>query len=125
MSERSVTLLELLVVVAIVAILISLAWNYFGPARERFLDKEAVVNLKLIQVAEKIYKLEYKKYWDSGSISDPIYGLNPNLRLSLPADNNRNWNYVTDTLGGAVATRNGADGRTWSLAITEPEPHSP
>ena len=99
----------MLVVIIIIGILASLALPGFGRTKERTLGKEAQANLKLIAVAEKIYRMESEDqaYVDcvcscSGTDcstntcnndSTP-YGCNYLLKLSL---NPNNWTYsVTD-----------------------------
>jgi type II secretory pathway pseudopilin PulG len=107
---RSVTLLELLTVLLIIGILVALTIPRFSAMRERALDKEARANLKLIQAAEKIYRMETLIYYPTGSDADTS-GINTNLRLDLPAGAKANWNYSIDDTGGgnnfdAVAARN-------------------
>ncbi|MGD9015336.1 MAG: hypothetical protein PVI33_04875 [Candidatus Omnitrophota bacterium] len=107
---RSVTLLELLTVVLIIGILVALTIPRFSAMRERALDKEAKANLKLIQAAEKIYRMEALIYYPTGENADTA-GINTNLRLDLSTDADANWNYSIDDTGGgnnfdAVAARN-------------------
>ncbi len=93
---KAVTLLEILTVVLIIGILIALALPRFGTMKERALDKEAGANLKLIQAAEKIYRMEIGVFWpDSGTATTP--SLNTNLRLDLPT---RNWTYQASSNSG-------------------------
>jgi type II secretory pathway pseudopilin PulG len=107
---RSVTLLELLTVVLIIGILVALTIPRFSTMRERALDKEAKANLKLVQAAEKIYRLENLIYYPTGEDADTA-GINANLRLDLQTGANANWDYsINDTGGGnnfdAVGGRN-------------------
>jgi len=87
-SPRGVTLIELIIVIVIIGILVTLGISQlFGP-REQALSREALVNLKLIAAAEKIYRLEQTFYVPAANT-----GLtNQRLRLSLPVTN-PNWNY--------------------------------
>lgn len=111
---KAVTLLELLSVIIIIAILVALALPRFGTMKERALDNEAKANLKLIQAAEKIYRMEAGFYFP---FNDTKYtqDLNINLKLSLPTGDNRNWTYQAS--GGANldarAVRNLAPTSSW------------
>ncbi len=104
-SIRAVTLLEILTVIIIIGILVALALPNFGTMKERALDREAKANLKLIQAAEKIYRMEVGRYFPvDGSTESAINNINTNLRLSLTE---RNWDYTVaggDNLG-SQATR--------------------
>ncbi|HTZ11412.1 MAG TPA: prepilin-type N-terminal cleavage/methylation domain-containing protein [Candidatus Margulisiibacteriota bacterium] len=105
--------IELLIVVIIIGVLVSFAAPQFAVTKERALDKEAQANLRLIQAAERIYKMEISFYYPySGSANRD--GINTDLKLSLPAVN---WGYAAYPTGQSVATRTGSDGRTWTLNI--------
>ena len=113
---KAVTLLEILAVVVIIGILVALALPKFGTIKERAIDKEAKANLKLIQAAEKIYRMEVGSYYPA-PVDSPKYtqDINTNLKLSLPAGSSRNWTYSAS--GGATltaeGTRNIAVGSSW------------
>jgi type II secretory pathway pseudopilin PulG len=119
--KKSLTLMEILVVLIIISILVTVAFiNYSGIKEETF-DKEAKAMLKLIQAAEKVYKLEVGTYYPgSGSVQD-INLINDNLKLSLPTAN-PNWNYTVYSSGCVMATRNVSGGRSWYLPISQEEP---
>lgn len=108
---RAVTLTEILTVLIIIAILAALALPQFATTRERALSKEAKANLKIIDAAEKIYRMEAGFYYPySGMQSDPAE-LNTNLKLSLTENN---WDYaITGNSGAgytASANRQGSGG---------------
>jgi len=99
MLRKAVTLLELLTVVLIIGILVALTLPRYSTMRERAMDKEAVANLKLIQAAEKIYRMEENCYYPTGDDADGGE-INSFLRLQLPTSGN--WDYsIPDTGGGS------------------------
>jgi len=129
-SIRAVTLLEILTVIIIIGILVALALPNFGTMKERALDREAKANLKLIQAAEKIYRMEAGFYYpkDADNFETNIGTINTNLRLSLTE---RNWDYsvtggdpgtATPEAGSATAARTGVSGswtRTYYIRVKD------
>ena len=89
--HKAITLIEILTVIIIIGILVVLALPNFGTMKERALDREAKANLKLIQAAEKIYRMEVGRYFPvDGTTESDINNINTGLRLSLTE---RNWDY--------------------------------
>ncbi|TRZ95784.1 type II secretion system protein [bacterium] len=112
-SKKAFSLLELLLVVAIMGILLSLGSVNYNKMKERAVDKEAIANLKLIQAAEKTYRMEMSVYYAGDAVAD----LNPNLKLSL---SETNWDFATDAAGTGTAERvAGSYIRTWTMLITD------
>lgn len=109
-------LIEIIIVVIIVGILVTFAMPQFSKTRERAFDAEAKANLRLMQAAEKIYKMEIGGYYGPSNV---IAAINTNLKLSLPATSK--WNYSITAAGDAAAARAGG-GRTWSLLIGADDP---
>jgi prepilin-type N-terminal cleavage/methylation domain-containing protein len=62
-AQRSVTLLELVIVLAIIAILASQALLYFFGITTRAKQSEAKLVLKQIYEMERAYYIEYDAYW--------------------------------------------------------------
>jgi prepilin-type N-terminal cleavage/methylation domain-containing protein len=120
LNKKGFTLLELLIVIVTITILTTLAVANYSRTKENVLDKEAISNLKVIQVAERSYYLDSgtSYYPDSGSVSD-IATINQNLHLSLPSSSQRGWDYTVWDTGCGRATRNGGDGRSWYLAVDD------
>ena len=126
--ESGFTLLELLVVIIIIGILATLGITHYGGIKEQAIDREAIANLKLMQSAERIYRMEdsnnpaqYYPDPNTGSTWDTA-NINQNLRLSLSAALNRNWNYGCWSNGCVQAHRNGGDLRNYRARIGEDDP---
>jgi len=111
--EQGYSLMEILIVVVIIGILVTFSAPQFAATKERALDKEAQANLRLIQAAERIYRMEAAFYYPLSGSANRVE-INTNLKLSLPP---ANWGYVAYPSGQGVAARIGADGRTWTLDI--------
>lgn len=119
MRKKGFTLLETLVIVMMISILCAIAVGSYAKSREKAIDREGLSNLKLISIAEKIYNYAHDgSYYASTSISN----LNENLKLSLISNSSRNWNYSATATGCAQATRNGDNGRSFRILITDDEP---
>jgi prepilin-type N-terminal cleavage/methylation domain-containing protein len=115
---RAFSMVELIVVVLIIAILVAFAMPQFTSTRERAFDNEAKANLKLIQAAEKIYRMEIGGYY--GPEGD-IAQMNSVLRLSIPLTSK--WDYnITDVNGTGTAARTSSPVRTWTLPIAQDDP---
>jgi prepilin-type N-terminal cleavage/methylation domain-containing protein len=128
-KKKGFSLMELLIVILIIGVLAVLFLPNFRPARESALDDEVRANLKLIQSAEKVYKLDYNTYYPADDTTDNIADINQYLKLALPRPVPLIWNY-TITADAAnfnvVATRNIPDasryGRSWQTDRTLEEP---
>lgn len=95
---KGFTFIELLVVLIIVGILSALSLPNFTKTRERALDKEAQLALRLIYAAERIYRVKENSYYPfAGSASQAQ--LNAALQLDLTS---QSWQYGI-TSGGATA----------------------
>ncbi|MBU4346466.1 MAG: prepilin-type N-terminal cleavage/methylation domain-containing protein [Candidatus Omnitrophica bacterium] len=104
------TLMEIVIVLVIIGILTTLAISQYTPGRETAMSKEAIVNLKLIAAAERIYRMETASYYPSSGSESNIAVINTNLKLYLTETN---WDY--SITGGAdsftaFADRNGSGG---------------
>ena len=120
LKKKSFTLIEVLVVIVIIGILVALALPGFGVTKERTLDKEAKANLRLIQAAQKIYRMEMGFYFPPATSSSDISLINANLKVRLPAPPKTiSWNYNVDTVAQQVrATRNKTGGRYFTIPFT-------
>jgi len=120
---KAFSLIELIVVIIILGILAAISIPAFQKTQERAFDNDAKASLKLIQSAEKIYRLETGFYYPPGSTDGNHSTINTNLRLSLPVTTSK-WNYTVDgTTGESKAVRSGGtDIRTWELPIDQEDP---
>jgi prepilin-type N-terminal cleavage/methylation domain-containing protein len=119
--DGGVTLTEILVVIVIIAILAALALPQFTASRERALSREAKANLKLISVAEKIYRMKEGFYYpyDPGQPYRTTTNATHRAEIQEKLKVNftvTNWNYSIDTSASpldkftATADRSGSGG---------------
>ncbi|MBN1912843.1 MAG: prepilin-type N-terminal cleavage/methylation domain-containing protein [Candidatus Omnitrophica bacterium] len=94
--KRAVTLIEIMVVLIIIAILIALALPGFNQTKERGLTKEAKANLKLISVAEKIYRMKNAFYYPYSGSETVASNINESLKVKLFEEN---WDYSITKVG--------------------------
>ncbi len=91
-------MVEVLTVILIISILVTLALPKFGTMKERALDREAKANLRLIQAAEKIYRMELGVFWPPSATPETTVSLNTELKLDLSPTN---WSYQASSNNGA------------------------
>lgn len=84
--------MEIIIVIGIVGILAAISVPIFTKAMERARVREAISQLKLLQTAEKVVKVEEGKYKSCGNTS----ACNSILRLDLPT---ADWDYSVVTAG--------------------------
>lgn len=121
-KDMSFTLLELIVVLIILGILVSLSVPIFTKTKERVLNREAAVNLRLIRAAEEIYRMEVGWYIACANTSEVNANLDLSLRTVEP-----NWNYKVDaepTRFTGKAQRTASDKRIWCLDETSEEAYN-
>lgn len=101
--RNSFTLVEMMIVVIIIGILVGLGAPTFMQSQMRAVDREAQTNLKLIQTAQEVRRLETNNYVNCANNA----ACNAALRLDLPprrADGG-NWDYSVDMAGTPVNFR--------------------
>ena len=118
------TLLEIMMVLVIIGILATIALPNLGRMRERGLDREVMANLKLIQAAERIYRMDIGEYYPvTGFAQESNIGtINSFLKLSLTAGTNRDWDYsVTggNSLDARAPRNNPPSGWTREFGINQ------
>jgi len=120
--KNGFSMMEITVTTVIIGVLTTISIAYYTSTKENVADREAASNLRNIQVAERSYLLDHNPDYYPAAGNDPDIGtINTNLKLSLPTATiaNRNWDYIVYSTGCARATRNGGDGRSWFLTITD------
>ncbi|MBM3244215.1 MAG: type II secretion system protein [Candidatus Omnitrophica bacterium] len=127
--RKSVTLLEMIVVIILVGVLAALALPNFGPFKEKTLEREAKSNLSLIRAAEKIYRMENAFYYPSTTAS-PISTtgtINNDLKLAIPGANPY-WQYKIESTGpgnfSAKARRVSTPANVWCITDAVDDPYS-
>ncbi|MBD3264827.1 MAG: hypothetical protein GF375_06970 [Candidatus Omnitrophica bacterium] len=119
-NRGSFSVVELIIVVVVVAILVTLAMPAYISARRRAKDREARALLKLIQVAEKTYRLETSRYIACADNAS----CNSILRLDLPPDTSSggSWDYAVGSVDNTAtppefnATATGTEGtQNWQI----------
>jgi prepilin-type N-terminal cleavage/methylation domain-containing protein len=123
-KKRAFTLIELVVVVIIIGILSSIAFPEFMRVKERAHDKRGMAILRVIDAAERDYKMDTGLYWPDNQTS-PFFDLSIiNSVLSLDIAGEDGWSYTIVSPTGhqtyqAILTRNsGGYGREWHINST-------
>ncbi len=131
--NAGVTLMEILVVIIVIGILAAIALPNFTRVREDVIDREAQASLRLMQAAQRIYRMETGLFFPidhAASIDNSV--INADLKLSLPTAANRNWDYdaqidtgqSTGGTGCVSATNFPGGTKGWYLIVTGTEPLS-
>lgn len=97
MNNKGFSLIELVTVMAIIAILVSFGVPVYTRATERAKDNEAKANLMLILAAERMYLADNGTYFAPGGVVTDIGIINQNLHLNL---NENLWDYAITIDGG-------------------------
>ncbi len=115
---RSFTLIELIMVVVIIGVMVTFAAPAFRVTRDRVLENEANANLRLMQSAQRIYRMETGAFISCANEAC----LNTNLKLELPASSA--WNYSAPLANGCSEANRDAGGTLLrrSLAIGSETP---
>lgn len=121
MTKKGYTLTEVLIVLIIIAILAALGLVNYQSAKEKAIDREAIANLKLIQAAEKIYRIEIGSYYPGSGSTSTIGDINQYLKLYLPTAASPNWTYAVYSTGCSCATRNATSARYYTYAVSNPD----
>ena len=112
------TLIELILVVAIVTTLALIVIPSYSKFKAKSISKEAVSNLRLLAAAERLYKVENNFYAtcscvNSGDCGAAATGCNSLLRLML---NTNNWLYTVTGNTSAVTATATSGGCVYSIS---------
>lgn len=130
LNTQALSLMEILAIIIVIGILAAIALPNFAPMRENVLDKESNASLKLIQAAQKIYRLETGFYFPNTGTESNITYINQNLKILLPVGADRKWDYTctyaSDGKSCSSSRRFGKPGdtRQWYLKIDGTEQSS-
>lgn len=117
LNKKSFTLIEILVVIIVIGILASVALPVYTTTKERMLDSEAKTNIALIQVAEKIRKMETGAYYPVSGTTNVVANINSALKVSL-FTGSLSWTYTVDgDLDQVTAARLPSSSRVWTLTF--------
>ncbi len=117
---KAFTLTELLIVVIVIGIIVSLSVPSYINTREKALDKEAIMALKLIRGANKQYYVRGNRFYPIAGTVNSLPTINSNLSTDITTTN---W-AISITCSGAAAYSATAvrSGRTWTItqAVADP-----
>lgn len=88
-SEKGFTLIELMIVIAIIGILAAIAIPQFSAYRKRSFNSLAVSDLRNAAAAQEAYYIEYKSYADSSG----ALAVRPDFYTSADVDLRVNGNH--------------------------------
>ena len=109
-KQAAFTLLELLVVMAIISILVSIAVPKFADYRRRAFDTRALSDLRSVAAAEELYFLENEKYFNCGNAQcETLPGVS---KLSKGVSLSMSQGTAVDTLVGESSHATGS-GKTF------------
>jgi type IV pilus assembly protein PilA len=122
--KNAFTLLEVIIVAVIIGILVGIALPAYRKSKESALDKEARVNLRLIQAAERIYNMEHNFYYPYNTSTSVITDINSYLKLQLPNPATLNWSYnvsslLTNANKSTMSAARTTPSRTWTLNLND------
>lgn len=121
-NRRGMTLMEILIVLLILGIVAGLAVPSFTRAMEGSRMNEAKVNLGILHMAQKIYRINNGTYWNGGTvnISSPTNALNTALGTEISA-----MYYPSVTVTGNATTYSATNARAtgaavdWTFGVTQ------
>ena len=102
--KKAFSIVELIIVVIVVGILVSFGMPAYLKAKTKAIDREAQSQLKLIQAAQKVYRMETNNY--IACVDNDDCDTKLNTELPPGTGNGGNWNYSVAVVGGVPPTFN-------------------
>ena len=109
---KAFTLTELLIVVIVIGIIVSLSVPSYINTREKALDKEAIMALKLIRGANKQYYVRGNVFYPIAGTVNSLPTINSNLSTDITTTN---WAISITGSGAAYSATAVRSGRTWTI----------
>jgi type IV pilus assembly protein PilE len=110
-NKRGFTLMEIIITIVILGVLAGLATPTYFKTIEQTRGNEALVNLGIVHMGEKLYRLNKGTYWDGGGATT-IAAINTALDVDMSATYYTavNVTAVGGTSYAATFTRNAVEG---------------
>lgn len=94
-AQNGFTLVEILVVIAIIALMSSILYGTFDSARQQTRTKALQTELKEMQLALEVYKAQYDRYPPVGTAAASCHDVSGNPHTSENSNGTcRNYNYL-------------------------------
>lgn len=103
LTDRGMTMVEVLVVMLIIGILSSIAVPIFGRVREQAIDKKVMTDMRNIALAIGLYKIEHSTVPDAADATELVVILKNFQGKSAPLSEIDAWGHQYDYLGDAGA----------------------
>lgn len=115
-QKAGFTLSEIMISLAIVAVLAGIATPVYFSTMEKSRANEAIINLNIIHMGQKIYRINNGVYWNGGAAT--ASSINAALSIDISAAYYTNFNIAANggTSYSATCTRNttsGGGGTKW------------
>lgn len=114
-NKRGFSLIEIMTVVAIIGVLAMIAVPNFTRSMNSARENEARVNLNIIHMAQKVYRLNNNAYWNGGA-NRTVAQVNAGLGTDLSAQN-----FTLYSITGAASTHTASTtalGKTFTINET-------